>query len=188
MIDNQTLIKVTNRDNGSVGYVIPDLGNLHRNFEYNETKNLTMEELRKLSYIPGGKYLLENCLIVDNKQALEELFIDVEPEYFYTEEEVKTLLLTGSIDEFYDCLDFAPTGVIELVKSLAVQLQINDLAKREAILDKTGFDVSAAIIANTQTAELNEESNEKKRRAAPLPTDKTEKTESKYKNVRILNK
>ena len=32
MIENSTLIKVKNRDNGTVGYTIPDLGNLHRNF------------------------------------------------------------------------------------------------------------------------------------------------------------
>ena len=32
MLDKNTLIKVTNRDNGSVGYSIPDLGNLKRRF------------------------------------------------------------------------------------------------------------------------------------------------------------
>ena len=54
MVDKNTIIKVTNRDNGSVGYTIPDMGNLHRSFQSGETKEITMEELRKLSYLPGG--------------------------------------------------------------------------------------------------------------------------------------
>ena len=73
MIDKTTLIKVRNRDNGTVGYTIPDLGNLHRNFQVGETKEVTMEELRKLSYIPGGMYLLQNCFIIENKEAVAEL-------------------------------------------------------------------------------------------------------------------
>jgi hypothetical protein len=51
----------------------------------------------------------------------------------------------GSLDEFLDCLDFAPEGVIDLIKTLAVELPLNDVAKREAILNKTGFNVDNAI-------------------------------------------
>ena len=32
MLEKDTLIRVRNRDNGKVGYTIPDLGNLHRQF------------------------------------------------------------------------------------------------------------------------------------------------------------
>lgn len=167
MIENNTLISVKNRDNGVVGYTIPDLGNLNRTFSVGEVKQLTMEELRKLSYIPGGMYILKNCLLVENKEALDELFIDVEPEYFYTEERIKELLLKGSLDEFLDCLDFAPKGVIELVKDLAVRLQINDLAKRDAILEKTGFNVSTAIYVNKETEEETKEDKKERRAATP---------------------
>jgi len=37
---------------------------------------------------------------------------------------------TGSLDEFLDCLDFAPEGVTDLIKTLAVELPLNDVAKR----------------------------------------------------------
>ena len=67
MIDNNTIIKVTNRDNGHVGYTIPDLNNLTRTFTANETKEIPMIELRKLSYIPGGKMILRDYLVLDNK-------------------------------------------------------------------------------------------------------------------------
>lgn len=188
MLEKDTLVKVTNRDNGIVGYSIPDLGNLKRDFEYGESKDITVEELRKLSYIPGGMYILKNCLIIDNKDLVEELLGEVEPEYYYTEKEVKDLLLNGSIDEFMDCLDFAPQGTLDLVKRYAVELEINDLAKREAIKEKLNFDVSGAISINKQAAEDNEEKDTTKNRrrvaaTKKVETENTERRSSKYKII-----
>lgn len=166
MLDKDTIIKVTNRDSGSVGYSIPELG-IRRKFAQGEVKELTMNELRKLSYLPGGQVILKDCLIIHNEEALRELNPDYEPEYFYTEEDIKKLLLTGTEAEFLDCLDFAPEGVIELLKQLAVKLEINDLAKRNAIMDKTGFNVTRAIEINHESKETEEsEVNTKQRRAA----------------------
>lgn len=167
MLDKNTLIKVVNRDNGTVGYTIPDLGNLHRNFQPKEEKEVSMEELRKLSYLPGGEVLLRDCLIIKNEEAVAELLGIVEPEYHYTEAEIKQLLLYGTMDQFMDCLDFAPQGVIDLLKSMAVTLKVNNIEKREAIKAKTGFDVSKAIEIN-KLSEEEEIPVEKTRRAEPI--------------------
>lgn len=172
MLEKNTIIKVMNRDNGTVGYTIPDLNNLHRNFQPKEEKEVTMEELRKLSYLPGGETIIRDCLIIENEEALKELLCDVEPEYFYTEEDIKTLLTSGTIDQFMDCLDFAPAGVIDLVKDLAVKMEINDIRKRQAILEKTGFNVDKAIQINKETSE-EEMPVEKTRRAQPISTNAT---------------
>lgn len=175
MIEKDTLIKVKNRDNGTVGYTIPELGNLHRSFSKGETKEITMDELRKLSYISGGKPLLQDYLIVQNQDALRELLSDdVEPEYYYGEEEIKKLLLTGSNDQLLDCLEFAPEGVIGLVKDLAVSLKINDISKRNIILEKTGFNVTNAITINEETVEGEGEEVKSSRRSAPVTVDKSE--------------
>ena len=175
MIEKDTLIKVKNRDNGTVGYTIPELGNLHRSFSKGETKEITMDELRKLSYISGGKLLLQDYLIVQDQDALRELLSDdVEPEYYYGEEEIKKLLLTGSNDQLLDCLEFAPEGVIGLVKDLAVSLKINDISKRNIILEKTGFNVTNAITINEETVEGEGEETKSSRRSAPVTVDKGE--------------
>lgn len=175
MIEKDTLIKVKNRDNGTVGYTIPELGNLHRSFSKGETKEITMDELRKLSYISGGKLLLQDYLIVQNQDALRELLSDdVEPEYYYGEEEIKKLLLTGSNDQLLDCLEFAPEGVIGLVKDLAVSLKINDISKRNIILEKTGFNVTNAITINEETVEGEGEEVKSSRRSAPVTVDNSE--------------
>lgn len=174
MVENNMTVKVTNRDNGSVGYSVPDLG-VHRTFQPKESKEISAEELRKLSYLPGGDVIIKEYLIIHNEELLKELLGEVEPEYYYSEDEVKTLLLSGSLAQLQDCLDFAPDGVIDLIKSLAVSLKIDNVSKRKAIQDKTGFNVTRAIEINEETEE-GDASNEgaQGRRAAPITANNEE--------------
>ena len=166
MIDDRTKVKVTNRIAGYVTYNIPDMQNLSRTFTSKETKLVDFEELRRLMYVPGGQGILEKYLIIEDKDVLKELGLAVEPEYFYNEEEIKNLFVNGTLDEFLDCLDFAPEGVLDTIKLLAVQMPLNDVAKRQAILDKTGFDVTRAIELQKDDNEPKEEVVKNKRRAA----------------------
>lgn len=191
MLDKNTLVKVTNRYDGRVGYTIPDLGNLHRSFIPGETKEVTMEELRKLSYLTGGQEMIADYFVLDNQDAINELLNNgVEPEYYYTESDVKNLLLTGSLDELKDCLDFAPEGVVEIVKKLAVDLKLNDIAKRKAIKDATGFNVDMAIYVNEETSEEKVEEKKERRTAVSKPAAtttgrRTSAPTSKYKITSI---
>ena len=187
MLDKATIIKVTNRDKGSVGYIIPDLGNLNRQFQPGETKDLTFEELQKLSWIPGGMYILENCLILDNAAAVQELLGQVEPEYYYNEKNVKYLLQYGTLDEFLDCLDFAPVGVLDMIKDLAVELPLNDVQKREAIKNKLGFDVDFAVEMERSAKEDNEaDHNGKRRTSVPKVEEKAEEKTPARRVVKII--
>jgi len=63
-----------------------------------------------------------------------------------------------------DCLDFAPEGVRDLIKTFSVMLPLNDVAKREAILNKLGFNVDNAIKIQKESAEPAEEQHVTKRR------------------------
>lgn len=187
MLDKNIIIKVTNRDNGSVGYTIPDLGNMHRTFQSGETKEVSMEELRKLSYIPGGMNILKKYLVLDNQEAINELLNEVEPEYYYKEEDIKELLLNGTLAQFEDCLDFAPEGIINLIKKMSVELKLNDVAKRQALLKATGFNVTTAIEANEDDGE--EDTTEKKTRRTSAPVNKTtSRRTTPVSNYKIINK
>lgn len=178
-MEKDTLVKVVNRDNGSLIYSIPDLG-IRRRFSAGEEKEVTFDELKKLSYITGGDYILQHCLLIEDENAVSALLGDVEPEYFYSEADVRNLLANGSVDELLDCLDFAPIGVIEMVKSIAVETRLNDLAKRQAILNKTNFDVTNAIMINDETSEENEPTTSTGRRVA---IDKKVKNEENVEGV-----
>lgn len=145
-MDKNTLVKVLNRDNGAVVYSLPELNGLVRVYQSGEVKQVSFKELQQLSYIPGGKELLEESLVIlENDQVIKELLGQVEPEYSYTQKDVKRLLTEGSLDEFLDCLDFAPEGVKDLIKTLAVDLPLNDVKKRQAIQQKLGFNIDSAI-------------------------------------------
>ena len=69
-----------------------------------------------------------------------------------SEQQVIDLIKTGSLDAFLDCLDFAPIGVMDLVKKYAVSVPLTDYEKRKALKEKTGFDVDKAI-ANSESEE-----------------------------------
>lgn len=178
-MNKDTMIKVINKYNGTVGYDVPDLG-VHRNFYPGEHKEITFDELEKLSFAPGGDVILSEYLEIADKDALEAIFgKQPEPEYHYSRDDIKELMLTGSLDQFLDCLDFSPESVKEIIKDMAVDLPLNDVAKRDAIQEKLGFNVSAAIeIKNTKYdgATDGEENNENHaatgiRRAAPVKKD-----------------
>lgn len=176
-MEKTTPIKVLNRDNGIVIYSIPEMNGLRRVYEAGEIKQVTFEELEKLSYIPGGRELLKDCLsILNNNQAIKELLGEVQPEYFYSRDDIIKLMNQGSLDEFLDCLDFAPEGVKDLIKMLSVELPLNDVAKREAIRDKLGFDVDNAIRIKKEALEPDEENPAPMKRRVQKTQTKTSST------------
>ena len=93
-----------------------------------------------------------------------------------------------------DTLDFAPEGVINLMKDLAVKLEIPDVRKRIAISEKTNSSVDNAIKINqlSKAAEEDKEPETKQRRVQPTTaasaqpqrrTNPTASTTGKYKVV-----
>lgn len=184
-MDKNTMIKVVNRDSGTVGYSIPEDG-INRMFAQGQEREISFGELEKLTFVPGGIEILSECLVVKNEEALKQLLPAVEPEYFYSEADVKNLLLNGTMNEFLDCLDYAPSGVIELIKTLAVNLEINDVDKRKAILNSTGFDVTKAIeIKNSKPegAEATPETKPTGRRTEAETAPKRRTAPPKYKII-----
>lgn len=177
MENDNKMVKVTNRSRGTVGYTIPDMGNLQRFFAHGETKVVPMEEIRKLDWTPGGAVLLRDYLKIEDAEAVEEILHDVEPEYNYTEKEIKEILLNGSMDQLMDTLDFAPEGVIDLIKDLAIKLEIPDVRKRNAISERTKCDISKAIEINQLSKNQDEEPDTrvKQRRVQPVSTQSTVK-------------
>lgn len=155
MITRDTIFNVKNRSTSVAIYKIPE-DNIRREFAPGETKRIAFGELEKLTYQPGGTELLTNFLQILDQEPTTTLNIHREPEYDLSEEQIKDLILNGSIDEFLDALDFAPIGVIDLIKSYSVSLPVADLAKRQALKAKLGFDVDSAIKHDLESKEPEE--------------------------------
>ena len=154
MINANTVYNVLNRSSSMVGYTIPEL-NIRREFQPGETKKIKFSELEQLTYQPGGTTLIQDYFLIREQAVTDALNIQTEIEYYMNEDNVRDLILKGSLDQFLDCLDFAPEGVIEMIKKLAIELPMNDVEKREALKKKTGFDVDSAI--KNKMAEIADE-------------------------------
>lgn len=135
---------IKNRSAGVAVYKIPEMG-IRRKFAPGETKQISAEELEKLTYQPGGMAILANFLQIQDETAIKKIGLNTQPEYNMSEKDIIELMKNGSLDAFLDCLDFAPPGVIDLIKSLSVSLPLNDMEKRIALKKKTGFDCDAAM-------------------------------------------
>lgn len=173
MLNNSDKVRVENRGNSIVGYRVPE-SSVIRRFVANEIKEIPMGELRQAIQIPGTKRVIMNNLIIHDKSAVEELLPEAEPEYFYTVQDVDFLLEQGTLDQLKDALDFAPRGVVDLIKDRAVKNELNDVRKREAILEATNFNVTGAIEINHLAQVDNKTDNQKVRRAAAPSVDNNE--------------
>lgn len=136
---------VYNKSAGRVVYKLPEIG-VRRVFYPQEHKNIAVSELEKLVQTPGGRKLVYNYLLVDDQEVIEYLINGkVEPEYWIKEEEIDNWMSTCTLDEFKDALDFAPAGTRDLIKAHSITLPLNDMAKRAALKNQLGFDVTKAL-------------------------------------------
>ena len=175
MINEATKYNVKNRSSSVVVYRIPET-NLRREFAPGEVKAIPFGELEKLTFQEGGRELLENFLQIIDEAVTTNLNVNREVEYNMSEADVKNLLVSGSLDAFLDALDFAPIGVIDLIKSMAVALPLTDISKRKALKEKTGFDVDKALVHVEE--EKAEEAATKGASAAPAQSGRRVKPEA----------
>lgn len=184
MITAETTYNVRNRSSSIVVYHIPD-SNIRREFAPGEVKRIPFGELEKLTFQSGGRELLENFLQIMEEDVTNNLNMRREPEYNMSEGQIKDLLMTGSLDAFLDALDFAPIGVIDLIKDMSVRLPLTDLNKRKALKQKTGFDVDKALahIEEDKAQEKPVEPATKERRVQPAEKVTMRRTTTDYKIV-----
>jgi hypothetical protein len=168
MESNKTYL-VTNRSASILVYSIPEM-NIYREYQAGETKKVSHEEIERLSYQTGGDILITQYLLIQDSEAIAELGVHTEPEYFMTEKEVIDLIKNGSMDAWLDFFDFATEGGIDLIKKLSVTVPLTDTEKRKVLKAKTGFDVDAAIRHTTEDTEdiNNIKEAPVRRRTAPV--------------------
>jgi len=150
-------MKVTNRSAGDVGYSLPELG-VRRSFNRGDWKEISQEEIFALSQAKGGLSLIKNYLLLDDKEYVKkEIWHDAPIEYFWGLEDVKKCVLEDSKDLFAETLDYAPEGVVDLIKEYAWRLPMTDLNKIQILKEKTGFDAQMAQKVMAQPKKDNAE-------------------------------
>jgi hypothetical protein len=175
---SERTVRIKNRSASQIIYTIPELG-IRREFSPGETKIIAFDELEKLNWQAGGRELMMSFLQVTENKAIEDLNIPTEVEYHMSEEQIIDLLLNGDLDAYLDCLEFAPVGVIDLIKLYAVELPLTDTRKIEALKEKTGFD--AAVAYKNKMADLAPEE------AAPAAQEEEKKPAAQTNGRRRTN-
>ena len=160
----EQMCKVTNRSAGMVIYNIPE-DHIRREFYNQETKEIPLSELEKLAQRPGGRRLIYDYLSIQDADTIGHLVNrPIEPEYWLTEDKIPEWMNICSLDEFKDALDFAPEGIKDLIKKYAVSLPLNDFAKRQALFEQLGFNVTKAIENSGEEGESAKTSKPAERR------------------------
>ena len=140
-------MEVINRSDSSVTYTVEDL-RVRRTFAIGEKKEISEQEVNALFQQDGGAELIKHYLLVNDKEWVRNHMPNAPIEYFWQVEDIKKCLLEDDVDLFSETLDYAPDGVLDLIKTMAWRLPLNDLNKVEALRLKTGFDplVAAGVM------------------------------------------
>lgn len=119
-------VRVTNVARRKVNYVLPELNGTTRNFApapvsgKPEAKVITFHELYLLHNSPGGaKLIYENLQIKDNDVRIA-LDLPTDPEFDYSIEDIKKLMVEGTKEQILDALDFGPFYIAQWMKSTLV--------------------------------------------------------------------
>jgi hypothetical protein len=129
---------------------------------------------------------MEKYLLIKDQDACEFLELPTDPEYFYDENDIKTLLNEGTLDQLLDCLEFAPGGVIALIKKIAVETKLDSSEKREAISKHLNINIDSMIKNNELSKGPLDDSNEngsRVRRSTPINSGSNAQDLSKKYNV-----
>ena len=186
MTDLTRKVRVRNRASGTVAYVIPALRITRIWDKTGDIINISIDELIELKTISGGQALLDEYLAVEDDEAVKLLYdYELPPEYNYGEAEIDYLLHAGTNEQLFDALDYAPIGVLEMIKSMAIKERPDTTAKVEAINKKFGIDL-LLIIKNAEVDIDNIDYTDTitPRRSAPVElSSEQKKSTSKYKVV-----
>lgn len=136
-------MKVINRSDGNVTYYLEEM-RTRRVFTPNEAKEIEPAEMEALFQMDGGAELIKQYLLVDDKAWVESHW-QPEEEYFWQYADIERCLKEDSLELFSETLDYAPQGVLDLLKTISWRLPLTDLNKINEIRNKLGFDVQAAV-------------------------------------------
>ena len=191
MVNKEKRVKVVNRASGSLAYKIDTLRVTRHWRKPGDYLNISIAELLELKTVKGGQSLLENYVIIEDKEALSVLFPDqeLEPEYNYGLKEIEVLLYEADTEQLLDALDFAPKGVLDLIKAKSAEKLPNTTAKIEAINKKFKIDLNK-VNELYQEKEILEEKPEpvRRRRTAPIVETEEPKQESSLPKYNVVKK
>lgn len=145
LVSDDTLVTIENMVGHDVSYIVSSLG-VRRKLMPGVPFQVTAKELRALYGEPGGEVMIRSFIRVKNEQLQREFGIPADQvEYNWTVKDVDDVLLNKEEDYLLDALDFAPEGIVDLILQRAIELELPNMNKRKAIMNKTGVNITKSI-------------------------------------------
>lgn len=136
-------MKIKNRSNTTASYALENLS-IRRQLRPGEEIEITKAEFKELLYLRGGSTFIREYLLISQDIA-EEFDLEFEPEFWLDEAQVAALIEKGSYAQLASCLDFAPTGVLEIVKNYALKGKPLTSDKKELINSKLKINIDTML-------------------------------------------
>ena len=175
VVKDEDKVRITNLTGYTAVYVTPSTG-VRRELPPHGSMTVTAGELRELSYDNGGANMLHDYIRVCNPTLAAEFGVSQDTvEYNWTEKDVIAALTTEPIEVLLDACDFAPEGIIDNLVQKAVELEIPDVRRREALANRTGRNITHMIENKHQIETDVEEKPAPKKRRASTSTSSTPK-------------
>ena len=149
-MEEKVIIKST--VTGSVGVTIPDL-KIRKNWpRKGSTVTFKKDELAEAMYDPGFDYMLKTgMLYIEDMEVKKELELEPEdakePENIivFTEAQMKRLIGPAPIKDFKEALEKVSNEQVKCLAEYAIANGMLDYDKNDAIKERCGKDVMAAI-------------------------------------------
>ena len=142
-LNDDTLVEVFNDYHSSVGY---KLDRITRSLDKGTAKKIKMGELYELANSKGGKFLLEqNMLLIKEATVRESLGLKPIDKYSPTFEQIQELIDSGSKKELEDVLMYCSETTLEKIVQKAIAMPIKDLDKARLIQAYSGSDILTII-------------------------------------------
>ena len=152
-ISDETMVEVRSLTDLPVTLFQKDK-NLRITFQKNQVRKMKAGDIRELNFEPGIHVLFTEYLSVGDPELAAEIGVSdqvLEYEYQWTVKDVQNLLTDGLLEELEDVLNCAPQGIVDTIVDQAVEMRLNDVAKRDLIKQYTGQDITKKLEVKDRT-------------------------------------
>lgn len=164
-------VKLFNNSGGRVSYNLSEPRVSREFYRPGHMISVTFDEVYALSNEPGGMDILLHFLQVRDSKVRKALSLPMDPEYLYTPEDIKTLVLKGTEDQLLDAIEFGPYGMVELIRKTAFDLRLDSASRIELLSDVLKIDLKR-IYKNAEEDDKDlAKAEQPKRRTQPITGD-----------------
>ena len=176
-------VSIRNLTDGSVIIVNPVSGKRYE-LPGHAILRLSAGEVRECGYDQGCRNIFHDYVRICNRELAREFGVtddSYDNEYNWGDKEIVAAVTTADMDVLLDALDFAPEGIKQAILNKAVELEIPDIRKREAIGAALGVNVSNKIknMKDAQPKEDEAKAPKTRRRTTTETTTTTKRRTTK---------